>query len=36
MAKNEIAAQTASTALAAISDLEQDAGAGFGGMTQED
>jgi hypothetical protein len=36
MAKNEIAEQKASTALAIMSDLEQDAGAGFDGMTQED
>jgi hypothetical protein len=36
MAKNEIAAQETNTALAIMSDLEQDAGAGFDGMTQED
>ena len=36
MAKTEVAAQQASTALAIMSDLEQDAGAGFDGMTQED
>jgi hypothetical protein len=36
MAKTEIAAQSASSALAIMSDLEQDAGAGFDGMTQED
>jgi len=36
MAKTDIAEQKASTALAIMSDLEQDAGAGFGGMTQED
>ena len=36
MAKTEIAEKTASTALAIMSDLEQDAGAGFDGMTQED
>ena len=36
MAKNEIAEQKASTALAIMSDLEQDAGAGFDGMTTED
>ena len=36
MAKTEIAEKTASTALAIMGDLEQDAGAGFDGMTQED
>jgi hypothetical protein len=36
MAKNELAEQKASTALAILSDLEQDAGAGFDGMSQED
>ena len=36
MAKNEIAEQKTSTALAIMSDLEQDAGAGFDGMTQDD
>ena len=36
MAKTDIAEQKASTALAIMSDLEQDAGAGFDGMTQED
>jgi hypothetical protein len=36
MAKNELAEKKASTALAIMSDLEQDAGAGFDGMTQED
>jgi len=36
MAKTDIAGQKASTALAIMSDLEQDAGAGFDGMTQED
>jgi len=36
MAKTDIAEQKASTALAIMSDLEQDAGAGFNGMTQED
>jgi hypothetical protein len=36
MAKNEVAAQTANTALAIVGDLEQDAGAGFDGMTQDD
>jgi hypothetical protein len=36
VAKNEIAEQKASTALALMSDLEQDAGAGFEGMTQDD
>jgi hypothetical protein len=36
MAKTDVAVKTASTALAILSDLEQDAGAGFDGMTQED
>jgi hypothetical protein len=36
MAKNQIAEQTTSNELAIMSDLEQDAGAGFDGMTQED
>jgi len=36
MAKNEIAAQKGGTAVAVLGDLEQDAGAGFDGMTQED
>ena len=36
MAKTEIAKQETTTALAIMSDLEQDAGAGFDGMTQED
>ena len=36
MAKNELAEQKASTALATVGHLEQDAGAGFDGMTQED
>lgn len=36
MAKNEIAEQKAGTALAILGDLEQDAGAGFDGMTPED
>jgi hypothetical protein len=36
MAKNEIAEQKANTALAIMGDLEQDAGAGFDGMTTED
>lgn len=36
MAKNEIAKQETTTALAIMSDLEQDAGAGFDGMTQDD
>ena len=37
MAKTtEIAEKNASTALAIMSDIEQDAGAGFDGMTQED
>lgn len=37
MAKNEIAKQeAASNAVALMGDLEQDAGAGFDGMTQED
>lgn len=36
MAKNMIAEQPANTALALIDDLETDAAAGFGAMTQED
>ena len=36
MAKNEVAKQETTTALAIMSDLEQDAGAGFDSMTQED
>jgi hypothetical protein len=36
MAKNEIAKQETTTALAIMSDLEQDAGAGFDSMTQDD
>ncbi len=36
MAKTDIAEKKASTALAIMSDLEQDAGAGFDGMTQDD
>ena len=36
MAKNEIAEQKAGTALAIMGELEQDAGVGFDGMTQED
>ena len=36
MAKTDVAVKTASTALAILGDLEQDAGAGFDGMTQED
>ena len=36
MAKNEIAEQKTNSALAIMSDLEQDANAGFDGMTQED
>ena len=36
MAKNEVAKQETTTALAIMSDLEQDAGAGFDTMTQED
>ncbi len=36
MAKTEIAEQTASTALAIMSDLEQDAGQGFENMNQDD
>ena len=36
MAKNEVAKQETTTALAIMSDLEQDAGAGFDQMTQED
>jgi len=35
MAKNEVAPQTANTALAIMGDLEQDAGAGFDGMTRK-
>jgi len=35
MAKNEVATKN-TTELAILSDLEQDAGAGFGGMTQDD
>jgi len=36
MAKNELAEKKASTALAMIGDMEQDAGIGFEGMTQDD
>jgi hypothetical protein len=36
MAKNEIAEQKAGTALAIMGELEQDAGVGFDGMTQDD
>ena len=36
MAKNEVAEQKASTALAIMGELEQDAGVGFDGMTQDD
>jgi hypothetical protein len=36
MSKNEVAKQESNTALAIFSDMEQDAGAGFDGMTQED
>jgi hypothetical protein len=36
MAKNDVAVKAASTELAIMSDLEQDAGAGFDGMTQDD
>lgn len=36
MAKNEVAKQETTTALAIMSDLEQDAGAGFDSMTQDD
>ena len=36
MAKNDVAVKAASTELAILSDLEQDAGAGFDGMTQDD
>ena len=36
MAKNDVAQKPASTELAIMSDLEQDAGAGFDSMTQED
>ena len=36
MAKTDVAVKAASTELAILSDLEQDAGAGFDGMTQDD
>jgi hypothetical protein len=36
MSKTEVAKQETTTALAMLSDMEQDAGAGFDGMTQED
>ena len=35
MAKTDVAVKE-TTAIAILSDLEQDAGAGFGGMTQDD
>ena len=36
MAKNEIAATSANTALAILDDLETDAGGGFENMNQDD